>query len=95
MSGEIWVAIIAAAGSLAGVIFTVVYGNKKNVEKFEETSKAQTDLTIYRIDQLEEKVNKHNNLIERTYKIEQRLEVDEEKLKVANHRIDDLEGYHK
>lgn len=95
MSGEIWVAIIAAVGSLAGVIITVVYGNKKNAEEFAKASKAQTDLTIYRIDQLEEKVNKHNNLIERTYKIEQRLGVDEEKLKVANHRIDDLEGYHK
>ena len=91
MSGEIWVAIIAAVGSLAGVIITVAYGNKKNAQ----ASKAQTDLTIYRIDQLEEKVNKHNNLIERTYKIEQRLEVDEEKLKVANHRIDDLEEYHR
>lgn len=91
MSGEIWVAIIMAVGSLLGVIITVVWGNKKNAE----ASEKQTQLTLYRIDQLEEKVNKHNNLIERTYKIEQRLEVDEEKLKVANHRIDDLEGYHR
>lgn len=91
MSAEIWVAIIMSVSSLAGVIITVVWGNKKN----EKRSKEQTDLTLYRIDQLEEKVNKHNNLIERTYKIEQRLEVDEEKLKVANNRIKDLEHYHK
>ena len=66
MSGEIWVAIIMSVGSLAGVIITVVWGNKKS----EKRSKEQTDLTLYRIDQLEEKVNKHNNLIERTYKID-------------------------
>ena len=91
MSAGNWVTIIVALIGLVGTIFTVVWGNKKNAE----TSKKQTDLTLYRIDQLEQKVNKHNNLIERTYKIEQRLEVDEEKLKVANNRIKDLEGYHR
>ena len=79
MNAGNWATIIVALIGLAGTIITVVWGNK---------------LTIYRIDQLEQKVNKHNNLIERTYKIEQRLEVDEEKLRVANHRINDLEKYH-
>ena len=41
-------------------------------------------LTAYRIEQLEKKVEKHNSLVERTYLLE-------EKMKVANHRIDDLE----
>lgn len=41
-------------------------------------------LTNYRLEQLELKVEKHNNLIERTYILE-------EKMKVANHRIYDLE----
>ena len=91
MSAEIWVAIITSGLSLVGVIVTVIWGNKKN----EKQSKQQTDVTLYRIDQLETKVNKHNNLIERTYAIEKRLDVDEEKLKVANHRIDDLEEHHK
>lgn len=94
MNAGNWVTIIVALIGLAGTIITVIWGNKKNAEEFAKKSKEQTDLTIYRIDQLELKVNKHNNLIERTYKIEQRLEVDEEKLKVANHRIDDLEKYH-
>lgn len=40
--------------------------------------------TIYRIDQLEKKVEKHNNIVER-------MTLAEEKLKVANHRIEDLE----
>lgn len=41
-------------------------------------------LVKWRIQQLEERVNKHNTVIERTYILE-------EKMKVANHRIDDLE----
>ncbi len=48
-------------------------------------------LTNYRIGQLESKVNKHNNLIERTYRLEKQMEVEQERLRVANHRIDDLE----
>lgn len=87
MSAEIWVAIITSGLSLVGVLFTVVWGNKKN----EKNVKEQTDLTIYRIDQLEQKVNKHNNLIERMYALEDRVNVDEEKIKVANNRIKDLE----
>ena len=51
-----------------------------------------TKLITYRLEQLENKVNKHNNIIERTYNLEARLDVDEERLKVANHRIDDLEN---
>jgi len=41
-------------------------------------------LTNFRLEQLEKKVDKHNSVIERTYVLE-------EKMKVANHRIDDLE----
>ena len=43
-----------------------------------------TQLIKYRIEQLEKKVEKHNSVVERTYLLE-------EKIKVANHRIDDLE----
>lgn len=41
-------------------------------------------LVDYRLNELTKKVEKHNNIIERTYTLE-------EKVKVANHRIDDLE----
>lgn len=64
--------IIVSLISLAGTILTVWSGNR---------------LTAYRISQLEEKVNKHNNLIDRMYKLENRVTVDEEKLKVLE---DDL-----
>lgn len=48
-------------------------------------------LLAYRLERLEERVNKHNNLVERTYRIEEDQEILKEKIKVANHRIDDLE----
>lgn len=48
-------------------------------------------LLAYRLERLEERVNKHNNLVERTYRIEEEQEIIKEKIKVANHRIDDLE----
>jgi len=45
---------------------------------------ASTKLTNFRLAQLEKKVDKHNSIVERTYILE-------EKMKVANHRIGDLE----
>ena len=52
-------------------------------------------LMNYRIEQLEKKVDKHNQVIDRVYKLEQHEGVVDEKIKVANNRIDDLEEYHK
>ena len=56
---------------------------------------ASNKLVNYRIAQLEKKVEKHNNIIERTYKLEEEEKITEEKIRVINHRIDDLEEYHK
>ena len=56
---------------------------------------AASRLTIYRIEQLEKKVEKHNSVIERVYELEKHEAVVDEEIKVANHRIDDLEEYHK
>jgi hypothetical protein len=49
------------------------------------------NLINWRLKQLEKKVEKHNNLVERQYKIEEIQAVLAEQIKVANHRIDDLE----
>lgn len=81
------VAIISGVFTLAGVIVTVYFGSKKT----EQSVKEQTELTLYRIDQLEKKQDKHNGLIERMYSVEDRLNVIDEKISVANHRIADLE----
>ena len=45
-----------------------------------------------KLDTLEKKVDKHNQVIERVYELERITDVHDEKIKVANHRIEDLEG---
>lgn len=50
-------------------------------------------LMSYRIEQLEKKVEKHNNLVERMYKVEEQTTLQAEQIKVANHRIQDLESH--
>lgn len=67
-SGAI-VAIITGAFTLIGVIVTVIASNKNTIE----TMKEQTKLTLYRIEQLEKKQDKHNTLIERMYEAEDNI----------------------
>ena len=69
-------AILALVGSLVGTFAGIITSSK---------------LTEYRIKELEKKQDKHNQVIERTYKLEERMELVEERQKVANHRISDLE----
>lgn len=45
----------------------------------------------YKLSELSKHVEKHNNVIERTYELEKRTELQEEKIRVVNHRIEDLE----
>lgn len=91
MTEGVLIALITAAASFAGVVLTVIFGNKKT----EKTVRQQTDLTLYRIDELEKKQDKHNTLIERMYGAEERIKVLEEQHKVEKHRIKDLEDFHK
>lgn len=57
--------------------------------------KAQHDETktmiTYKIDELTKRVDKHNSIIERTYALEKQMATMDEKVRVANHRIADLE----
>lgn len=48
-------------------------------------------LMEYKLDELTKRVDKHNHIVERMYNLESRTEVQEEQIKVANHRIADLE----
>ena len=84
-------AIIAAGSSiivggltLVGVIINNNRANDKIQHKL-ETSQAVTDT---KIEELTREVRAHNNFATR-------IPVIEEKIEVANHRIKDLEGYHK
>jgi hypothetical protein len=70
MSETIVVALIGLAGSAIGAFAGVM---------------ASAKLTNYRLQQLEEKVNKHNNMVERTYRLEGRMDE-------AEHDIRDIKG---
>ena len=48
-------------------------------------------LMEYKLDELTKRVDKHNHVVERTYHLEELMSIHDEKIKVANHRIDDLE----
>ncbi len=76
MPEGIVVALIGLAGSGIGSLVGVMASQK---------------LTQYRLEQLERQVAKHNNLIDRMYKVEEAQKVTDEKIRVANHRIEDLE----
>lgn len=75
-----WATIIGAAVAAAASIIVSWLNNKK-----------QIDLIGYQIGELRKAQEKHNKVIERTYRLEEITAVHEEKLKVAGHRIDDLE----
>ena len=79
MSETIIVAILSLIGTLAGSLLGIIAANK---------------LVIYRIEQLEKKVEKHNNVLDRVYDLAKSEAVIKEEIKVANHRIDDLESNH-
>ena len=49
------------------------------------------NLIEYKLNELTKRVDKHNNVIERVYRLEQHEAVIDEQIKVANHRITDLE----
>ena len=76
MSDAIIVALIGLGGSAIGSLVGVVTSYR---------------LIQYRLSELEKKVDRHNKLITRTYELEKRADLTDEKIKVANHRIDDLE----
>lgn len=76
MGENITIALITLVGSGLGSLVGIL---------------ASAELTNYRIEQLEKKVDKHNSVIDRTYKLEQDFCLIDEKIKVANHRIEDLE----
>lgn len=75
-----YTAIIAGAATVIGAIISGIVALIVSGKQHDKT----IALVEYRLNQLEAKVTKHNNLVER-------MTLAEEKIKVANHRIDDLE----
>lgn len=81
-------ALISAA---AAIIVCIINNNNQHQKLLTELQK-RDELQAYRIEQLEKKVDKHNSVIDRTYKLEQAVSLQEEQIKVANHRIADIVG---
>lgn len=81
MDKDILIAILSLIGALLGSASASYFSHRKT-----------TALIAYRLEELEKQVSKHNSVIERTYALEKRAEVFDERFRVANHRIDDLEN---
>lgn len=84
-------AVISAAAAIA---VCAINSNSQNKKMLAEMDK-HNDLQAYQIQELTKQVEKHNKVIERVYMLEQKDAVEEEEIKVINHRISDLESYHK
>ena len=79
---------------IVGIVVCMI-NNVFQQKKADEQHNTTITLIEYKLDQLTHKVELHNNAVERLYEVERKLDVDEEKISVANHRIDDLEQFHK
>lgn len=99
MSEAIIVALITAAAAVIGQ-WMISRKNSddlytrldKQSELADQKIHGEIDVIKAEIMQLKEEVKKHNGVIERTYKLEQDSAIHAEQIKVANHRIQDLEG---
>ena len=91
MDKTVVVALIAAAASiLTGVITLVgvILTSRQQSRDIDHKLEMQQAVINTKIDELTREVREHNNFA-------RRMPVVEEQIKVANHRINDLEGFHK
>lgn len=83
--------ITASLISALAALVVCMVNNHFQVKRTEKAHQDNIVLISYRLEELEKKVDKHNNLIERTYALERRADVLEEKQKMTDNRINDLE----
>lgn len=76
MNPTVLAALIGAVGSVIGAFFGVL---------------ASAKLTNYKIEVLTRKVQEHNNLVTRTYELEAKAKVLDQRVKVQEHRMEDIE----
>lgn len=86
--------IEAIITGIVGIVVCMI-NNVFQQKKADEQHNTTITLIEYKLDQLTRKVELHNNAVERLYEVERKLGIDEEKIDVANHRIEDLEQFHK
>ena len=81
-------ALITGGVAILVCMINNFYQQKAVEKKHNET----ISLIEYKLEQLEKKQDLHNNAVTRLYEVEKRLGIDEEKIKAANHSIEDLKG---
>ena len=86
--------IAAVISACAAIVVCIISSSTQNKKIISEMDK-HNELQSYKIEQLTVQVEKYNKVIERVYKLEQSDEVEKEQIKVINHRINDLEDFHK
>ena len=84
MSDAIIVALITGGLSLIGVLIS----NSRAAQNMDAKLEKQQAITDTKLDELTREVREHNNFA-------RRMPVVEEQIKVINHRIEDLEEFHK
>lgn len=79
--------LISAAVTLAVCLINGYFQQRAAEKKHEKT----INMIDYKLEELTKRVDKHNNVVERTYKLEELTALQEEKIKMANHRLENLE----
>lgn len=82
--------ISALAAAVSAITVAVIQSRAQHSRTLAEMDKRDA-LQAQRIEQLTDQVKKHNQLIDRTYAVEKKIELIEKDVRIANHRIDDLE----
>ena len=83
--------VLSALIGAAGAIVVCVIQARATAQKQQAQFDKALSLIEYKIDELSARVEKHNKLVERTYRLEEATSLQEEKIKIVNHRLDDLE----
>lgn len=91
MSETVIAALIAGGVTLIVCIVNNIFQQKRVTDKIAQQQSQATAVLELKLDHLTREVEKHNSLVERTYHLEQEAVLQGEKIKVANHRIEDLE----
>lgn len=83
--------IISSFITAAITLIICLINNSGQRKRSEQQQQESMSLMCYKLDELTKRVDEHNHLVERTYHLEEVSLLHEEKIKVANHRIEDLE----
>ena len=82
--------IVACLSGMVTLIVCMI-NNHSQQKRVEEQNRETIALIDLRLDQLSKQVEKHNSVIDRTYRLEEAVRIDEENIKAVNQRIEDLE----